>query len=150
MLVLIQESTEPNIARGTGRARVSQLVGQHGGFHVTLKFEALEHDLVVHFVAAASVVDLLLGTGHARDLDLDLQDIAAPCGRHGGVGVALSSPSNWALEVEAEASAWVCHSWLVLVAFSRSIFAVERRIGRIDPIDRIGEIFAIADSGIGA
>ena len=62
--------------------------------------------------------------------------------------VVASSPSSTAFEVSAEASAWVCHSWLTAVASLALDAAHERRIARIDAVDDVGQIFAVADRRI--
>jgi len=94
------------------------------------------------------MVDRLLGAGHARHLVGDLADIAEPHRRRGGVGGGIV-----AFKLCVGAGSRRQRLGLPFVVDGGSLFLVcaghERRIGRVDAIDHIAEVFAVANRLIG-
>ena len=106
-------------------------------FDVTLEFEARQHFLIRHFVVTAGVgsttrcvpVTRRWCTGFGR---------CCRDGRFEYETAGMSSPSSCALAA-TERRAWVCHSWLTQ-RFSSFDAGIERRIGRIDAVDRVSNV----------
>ena len=140
---------------GSGLARSGVVAGRLGlvgagknGFHVALELEALEHLLVGELVVAAGMIDRALSAGDAGNLGGDLVDVAKAHRRRGGVGVRVVA---FELRVgvvggrEGLGLPFVIHGGRLLTLDARH----ERRIGRVDTIDHIGEVFAVADRLVG-
>jgi hypothetical protein len=137
------------LARGGVVAGHLGLVGaDQDRLHVALELEALEHLLVGELVVAAGVLDRPLRAGDARHLVGDLADIAEPHRRRGGGGGGVV-----AFELGVGGVGGGERLRLPFVIDGGRLLALdaghERRVGRIDAIDHVGEILAVADRLVG-
>jgi hypothetical protein len=94
------------------------------------------------------VLDRPLGAGDARRLARDLADVAEPHRRGGGIGDGIIAFELGVAGVDRGQRLGLPFvidggSFLLLDA------AHERRLGRIDAIDHVGEILAVADRFVG-